>query len=195
MMTTMMAGLAIAAAPAAPTTTSTWDLDTTHAELGFKVRHMMVSWTRGKFDRFEGSLQLDEKDVSKSKLTVSVDVASVNTNVKDRDDHLRSADFFEVEKFPKMTFSSTKVEQKNGHLLVTGDLTIRGVTKSVTLDAEPLPPAVKDPWGKLRTGTRATTTIKRKDFGLTWNKALEAGGLAVGDDVELTLEVEFIKRG
>lgn len=193
MMTMMMAGLTIAAAPA--TSTSTWDLDTTHAELGFKVRHMMVSWTRGKFDRFEGSLQLDEKDVSKSKLAVSVDVASVNTNVKDRDDHLRSADFFEVEKFPKMTFNATKEELKNGRLLVTGELSLHGVTKSVVLDADPLPPAVKDPWGKLRTGTRATATIKRKDFGLTWNKALEAGGFAVGDDVELSLEVEFIKRG
>ncbi len=194
MMTTLMAGLAVAAAPAA-STAATWDLDTTHAELGFKVRHMMVSWTRGKFDRFEGALQLDEEEVSKSKLTVSIDVASVNTNVKDRDDHLRSADFFEVEKFPKMTFTSTKVEPKNGRLLVTGDLSIRGVTKSVTLDADPLPPAVKDPWGKWRTGTRATTTLKRKDFGLTWNKALEAGGIAVGEDVELSLEVEFIKRG
>lgn len=191
MMTTMMAGLAMAAAPAASTT---WELDPTHAELGFKVRHMMVSWTRGKFDRFEGSLQLDEKDVTKSKLTVSVDVASVNTNVKDRDEHLRSADFFAVEKFPKMTFTSTKVEQRQGRLLVTGDLTIRGVTRPVTLDADPLPPAVKDPWGRYRTGTRATATLKRKDFGLTWNKVLEAGGVAVGDEIELSLEVEFLKK-
>jgi polyisoprenoid-binding protein YceI len=188
-MLTLMTAALLTAAPA-----STWDLDATHAELGFKVRHMMVSWTRGKFDRFDGTLQLDEQDVTKSKVSVSVDTTSVNTNVKDRDDHLRGPDFFDTARFPRMTFTSTGLVQRNGKLFITGDLTLHGVTKPVTLEAEPLPPAVKDPWGKWRTGTRATATLKRKDFGLTWNKALEAGGIAVGDDVELALDVEFIKK-
>jgi len=169
-------------------------LDTTHAELGFRVRHMMVSWTRGKFDKFEGSLQLDEQDPTRSKVSVSVEVASINTNVKDRDDHLRSADFFDVANHPAMTFASTGIELRDGRMLVSGDLTIRGVTKRVTLDADPLPPAVKDPFGNVKTGTRATAVLKRKEFGLTWNALLEAGGLAVGEDVELTLDVEFTKQ-
>ncbi|MDX2015078.1 MAG: YceI family protein [Myxococcaceae bacterium] len=191
MMSTMAASLVLAGAPG----TSTWSLDVTHAELGFKVRHMMVSWTRGTFDRFSGTLELDEKDVSKSKVSVSIEVASVNTKVKERDDHLRGPDFFDVEKHPTMTFTSTGFAQKNGRLEVTGQLTIRGVSRKVVLDADPFPAAVKDPWGKWRTGTRATTKLSRKDFGLTWNKALEAGGVAVGDEVELGLDVEFIRQG
>jgi polyisoprenoid-binding protein YceI len=174
---------------------TTWDLDPAHAELGFRVRHVMVSWTRGKFDTFSGTLTLDPNDLARSQVSVSVDVASINTNVKDRDDHLRSADFFDVQNHPKMTFVSTGLALRGGRLEVTGDLTIRGVTRKVTLDADPLPEAVKDPYGIWRTGTRATAVLKRKEFGLTWNALLEAGGIAVGEDVELTLDVEFMRKG
>lgn len=194
-MLTMMSAVAAGVVAGTPQATQTWELDVTHAELGFKVRHMMVSWTKGKFDRFSGVLELDEHDVTKSKVSVSIDVASVNTNVKDRDDHLRGPDFFDVEKFPKITFASRRFEKVGERLRVTGDLTLHGVTKQVVLDAEPLPAAVKDPWGHWRTGTRATTKLSRKDYGLVWNKALEAGGLAVGDEVELSLDVEFMRKG
>lgn len=194
-MLTMMSAVAAGVVAGTPQAARTWDLDVTHAELGFKVRHMMVSWTKGKFDRFSGSLELDEQDVTKSKVSVSIDAASVNTNVKDRDDHLRGPDFFEVERFPKITFVSTRFEKVGDRLRVTGALTLHGVTKQVSLDAEPLPPAVKDPWGTWRTGTRASAKLSRKDYGLVWNKALEAGGLAVGDEVELSLDVEFMRKG
>lgn len=194
-MLTMMSAVAAGVVAGTPQGARTWDLDVTHAELGFKVRHMMVSWTKGKFDKFSGSLELDEADVTRSKVSVSIDASSVNTNVKDRDDHLRSADFFDVEKFPKITFVSSRFEKAGERLRVTGALTIHGVTKQVVLDAEPLPAAVKDPWGNWRTGTRATTKLSRKDYGLVWNKALEAGGIAVGDEVELSLDVEFMRKG
>lgn len=169
----------------------TWTLDPSHSEVGFRVRHMMVSSTRGKFDKVKGTLELDEQDVTKSKVSVTIEAGSINTSEPKRDEHLRSPDFFDVEKFPTLTFTSTKVESKGGQLLVTGDLSLHGVTKSVTLVADALPKAVMDPWGLKRTGTRATTKLNRKDFGLTWNKALEAGGLVVGEEVELSLEVEF----
>ena len=171
-----------------------WDLDASHTELGFRVRHLMVSWTRGRFASFSGGLDYDEKDVARSKVSVHIDAKSIDTNWKDRDDHLRSADFFDVEKFPALTFESTKVESVGDRLRLTGDLTIHGITRKVTLDADPLSPVSKDPWGSLHVGTRATAKVSRKDFALTWNKALETGGVAVGDEVELVLEVEFVRK-
>lgn len=187
------AALAVSLA-AAPALAATWELDPAHSEVGFRVRHMAVSWTRGRFDAVSGKLELDEKDLSKSKAEVAIETKSVNTSVKDRDDHLRSADFFDVEKFPKMTFVSKKFEQRGDKLTIEGELTLHGVTKTVKLEGEALSKPAKDPWGNLRIGTRATAKLSRKDFGLTWNKALELGGVLVGDDVEIALEVEFTRK-
>lgn len=174
-------------------TTSAWDFDLSHSSLNFHVRHLMVSKVHGRFTTWTGTLELDETDLTKSRLEVTIDAASVDTKEPKRDDHLRSADFFEVEKFPHLTFKSTKVEKAGDDYKVTGDLTIRGITKSVTLDVEG-GDTVKDPWGGTRTGFSAKTSISRKDFGLTWNVALEAGGFVVGDKIDITLEIEAIKK-
>ncbi len=172
-----------------------WVIDNAHSEVGFRVRHMMVSWTRGKFDRFEGTLELDGQDITKSKVDVRIEAASINTNTADRDAHLKSADFFDAANAPYLTFTSQKVEQVKGDgLKVHGQLEIRGVKKTVTLDVDPLTPAGKDPWGGMRRGTRATTKLSRKEFGLNWNAALELGGVLVGDEIEITLEIELIQK-
>ena len=171
-----------------------WSIDADHSNVGFKVRHLMVSNVRGSFEKYSGSVDINEKDITKSKLEATIDAASINTNVQKRDEHLRSADFFDVAKYPTMSFVSKKWTQAgNGALKVTGDLTIHGVTREVILDVAPFSKESKDPWGNLRSGTSATTTINRKDFGLVWNKALELGGVTVGDEVNIALEVELIK--
>ncbi|HLO14613.1 MAG TPA: YceI family protein [Anaerolineales bacterium] len=174
---------------------STWSIDPDHSNVGFKVKHMMVSSVKGNFDTHTGVVEINDKDITKSKVEVSIDTRSINTNVKKRDDHLRSADFFDVAKYPTMTFVSKKVVKagKDG-LKVTGDLTLHGVTKQVVLDVEGPTKESKDPWGNIRKGATATTKISRKDFGLVWNKALETGGVAVGDEVTITLEIEMIKK-
>lgn len=172
-----------------------WEIDAVHSEVGFRVRHMMVSWTRGKFDRFSGALELDGQDVTKSKIEVAIEAASINTNAADRDAHLKSPDFFDAANFSHLKFTSQKVEQvSGGGLRVLGQLEIRGVKKAVSLDVEPLTPAGKDPWGGTRRGTRATTKLSRKDFGLNWNAALELGGVLVGDEVEISLEIELVQK-
>jgi len=174
---------------------TTWAIDAVHSEVGFRVRHMMVSWTKGKFDKFEGTLQLDANDVTKSKLDVSIDVGSISTNAADRDNHLKSPDFFDAANFPKMVFTSQKIESlAGGALRVLGQLEIRGTKKAVALDVEPISAAGKDPWGNMRRGTRATAKVNRKEFGLNWNAGLELGGVLVGDEVEITLEVELIQK-
>jgi polyisoprenoid-binding protein YceI len=173
---------------------TTWNIDPDHSNVGFKVRHLMVSNVKGSFDKFTGTLDLNEKDVTKSKVEVSIETKSVNTNVIKRDDDLRSPNFLDVAKYPVMTFSSKKVAKAGkGKLKVTGDLTLHGVTKEVVLDVEGPTTESKDPWGNIRKGASATTKINRKDFGLTWNKALETGGVVVGDEVQIILEVEMIK--
>lgn len=174
---------------------STWVIDPDHSSVGFKVRHLMVSNVKGSFTSFKGTVELDEKDVTKSKVTVAIDTESIDTNVQKRDEHLRSADFFDVAKYPTMTFSAKKIAQNGqGRLAITGDLTLHGVTREVTLDTDALSAESKDPWGNIRRGTTATATINRKDFGLTWNAALETGGFAVGDEVAITLEIEMIRK-
>jgi polyisoprenoid-binding protein YceI len=174
---------------------STWVIDPDHSNVGFKVRHLMVSNVRGSFDRHNGVIELDDKDITKSKVQVTIDTASINTTVQKRDDHLRSADFFDVAKYPTMTFVSRNIAAAgtNG-LKVTGDLTLHGITREVVLDVEGLSGESKDPWGNVRRGATATTRIDRKDFGLVWNKALETGGVVVGDEVLITLEIEMIKK-
>jgi polyisoprenoid-binding protein YceI len=171
-----------------------WNIDPDHSNVGFKVRHLMVSNVKGSFDKHSGTVDINDKDITKSKVNVSIDTASINTRVQKRDDHLRSPDFFDVAKYPTMTFVSKKVA-KNGKdkLDVTGDLTLHGVTREVVLAVDGLSKESKDPWGNIRMGTTASTSINRKDFGLVWNKALETGGVAVGDEVLITLEIEMIK--
>ena len=173
---------------------ATWNIDPDHSNVGFKVKHLMVSNVKGNFDKFSGSVDLNEKDVTKSRVEVSIDTKSVNTNVNKRDEDLRSPNFLDVAKYPVMTFSSKKVAKAGkGKLKVTGDLTLHGVTKEVVLGVEGPSAESKDPWGNIRKGASATTKISRKDFGLTWNKALETGGVVVSDEVQISLEVEMIK--
>ena len=175
--------------------TTTWNIDPVHSTAQFKVRHMMISHVRGEFTAVKGTLQLDSSDVTKSSIDVVIDATSINTREPQRDAHLTSADFLDVEKFPTLTFKSTGVARKLGEdLLVDGDLTIHGVTRKVTLDIEAPSEPQKDPWGNLRIGLSGTTKISRKDYGLHWNSALEAGGLLVGEEVTITLDVQFIKQ-
>jgi len=173
---------------------TTWNIDPDHTNVGFKVRHLMISNVKGNFEKHTGVVDINDKDITKSKVQVSIDTASINTNVQKRDEHLRSADFFDVAKFPTMTFVSKKVAKAGkDKLKVTGDLTLHGITKEVVLDVEGPTSESKDPWGVIRRGAVASTKINRKDFGLAWNKALETGGVAVGDEITINLEIEMIK--
>jgi polyisoprenoid-binding protein YceI len=174
---------------------STWTLDPDHSAAQFKVRHLMISNVKGSFEKINGQLMLDDKDITKSRVDVTIDMASVNTNIKKRDDHLRGPDFFDTAKFPSMTFVSTKVEKDGADKLkVTGNLTIKGVTRPVVLHVDGLTPEIKDPWGNIRRGASATTAINRKDFGVNWHKKLDTGVVVVGDDIAIQLDVEFIKK-
>lgn len=172
----------------------TWELDTAHTGVHFKVRHLMVSYVRGDFEKISGRIVYDEKDISRSSADITIEAASINTRVAKRDDHLRSPDFLDAAKYPVITFKSKRVEKAgDGRLKMTGDLTIRGVTREVVLDVQGPAPPIKDLEGKTRVGGSATTKIDRKDFGLTWNKAIESGGVVVGDEVEITIDVEVVK--
>lgn len=176
-------------------TPTVYELDPAHSHLGFSVRHMMVSHQRGTIRGASGTLTLDRANLSNSRVEVSIDVATINTNVTDRDNHLRGPDFFDVANHPTMTFVSREVRASDdGELKVTGDLTIRGTTRSVVLDADPVSQESKDMYGLIRVGTSATTKISRKDFGLVWNAILETGGVALADDVKITLDVQFIRK-
>ena len=175
-------------------TTTTWNIDPVHTMAEFKVRHMMITNVKGHFTGVTGVLTLNEQDITKSHVEASIDAASINTREADRDTHLKSADFLDVEKFPTMTFSSTRVTRTgDGEAQVEGDLTIHGVTRKVVFSVEGPTAPGKDPWGNTRIGLTATTKINRKDFGLTWNTALETGGILVGDEVTITFDVEAIK--
>jgi polyisoprenoid-binding protein YceI len=174
---------------------SDWDIDAGHSHVGFAVRHMMVSTVHGTFDKYTGSLAVDDADIAKSKAHFEIDASSINTDNPKRDEHLRSPDFFDVAHYPKIVFDSTRVDKRGaGELTVLGNLTIRNVTKPVTFSVSGLTGEVKDPWGGIRRGASAQAKINRKDFGLTWNKALEAGGVVVGDEVTIELEVELTKK-
>jgi polyisoprenoid-binding protein YceI len=180
--------------PAATTSaTTTWNIDPAHSAAEFKVKHMMISYVRGKFSGISGVLHRYEADHTRSTLEVSIDTSTLNTLDAQRDGHLKSADFLHVEDFPAMTFKSTRIERKGDGYAVKGDLTIRGVTKPVTLTVEEVSEPAKDPWGNTRIGLTATAKINRKDFGLTWNTTLETGGVLVGEDVGITLDVQLIK--
>lgn len=188
----LFAALALSAPSFAAATT--WNVDGSHSSAMFKVRHLAVSNVRGQFSGITGKVILDGTKASTMKANVSADVSTVNTQNKKRDDHLRSADFFDAKKYPKITFSSTKVTpMKGGKFKLTGKLTMHGKTKTVTFMSDGLSKAVKGPGGNMRTGFTATTTLNRKDFGITWNKTTEAGGLVVGHDIQVTVELELIK--
>jgi len=179
---------------AAPVALSSWNIDPAHTAVEFKVKHMMITNVKGQFSGVSGTLNLDEQDVTNSKVEVTIPVATINTREPDRDTHLKSADFFDVEKFPTLSFKSTSVIRRPGdELEVEGDLTIHGVTRKVRLAVEGPTAAGKDPWGNTRIGASAIAKINRKDFGLVWNTALETGGLLVGDDIAITIDAEFIK--
>jgi len=172
-----------------------YEVDSAHTSAQFAIRHLMVSTVRGDFRKVTGMVTLDEKDVTKSTIEATIDVASINTGNEKRDEHLRSPDFFDVAKYPTMTFKSKKVEKTGeGKYRAIGDLTLRGVTKEVVLDFEGNLTPVKDPMGKTRIGGMATTKINRKDFGLAWNKALETGGVVVGDEATITIDTELTQQ-
>ncbi|HVX97177.1 MAG TPA: YceI family protein [Polyangia bacterium] len=196
MNTTTETATSRAAAPAAAAV-ATYDIDTAHATAGFKVRHLMLAHVRGHLGPVTGTVAIDERDITRSRVDVSVDARGLDSREPKRDEHLRSADFLDVANHPTVTFRSTRVEAPqgpDGDLRVTGDLTIRGVSRAVTLEVEALGPAVKDPWGNSRRGVSARARINRKDWGLNWNVAIEAGGVVVGEEVQIEIEAELIAR-
>lgn len=173
---------------------STYNIDPSHSTASFSIKHMMIAKVHGGFEKMSGTLIYDPKDLAGSIVDVVIEAASINTREAQRDAHLKSADFFDVEKYPVVTFKSTRFEGSPGDLKIVGNLTIHGVTQSVTLDVEGPSEELSDPWGNIKLGASASTKIRRKDFGLTWNAALEAGGILVGDDVAITLDVQFVKQ-
>ena len=171
-----------------------WTFDLAHSSINFTVRHMVVSKVRGRFTRWGGSLVMDESDPAGAAVDVRIEAASVDTGVEQRDGHLRSADFFDAERFPTLAFRSSGIEQAGeGAYRLNGELTMHGVTRPVSLEVE-FAGSAKDPWGGLRAGFSARTTLDRKDFGLTYNQLLETGGVLVGEKVEIGIEVEAVKQ-
>ncbi len=191
----VVAGMAVGLSLPARAATSTWQIDPQHSSAQFAVRHLGLSTVRGAFSKLSGTMVLDDQDITKSSVEVTIDVNTVDTREPDRDKDLRSERFFDVAHFPTMTFKSKKVEQlAPGKLRVTGDLTIRGTSREVTLDVDGPTNPVKDPWGNQRLAATATTKIKRQDYGVKWNAKLDNGGVVVGDDVNITLDVEMIQK-
>jgi polyisoprenoid-binding protein YceI len=176
----------------APVPAGTYQIDPAHSLIGFAVRHLEINWVEGRFNDFEGAINFDDKDVTKSSVEFTTKIASIDTEVEARDKHLRSADFFDAEKHPEMTFRSTRVERRgDGSHVLHGDLTIKGVTKAVAIPFA-LTGAVKDPWGGTRFGVDAKTKINRRDYGINYGNALAAGGLDVGNEVEISLRLEAV---
>lgn len=172
-----------------------YDIDPTHTSAQFKVRHLMISHVKGEFTRVSGGIAFDPDNLPGSSIEVTIDASSISTRDPQRDGHLKSADFLDVEKYPSITFKSTKITSTGkDSYAAAGELTIHGVTKPVTLDVEGMTPEAKDPWGFVRRGASASTTIHRKEFGMEWNAALEAGGFMVGDDVHISIDVELTRK-
>ena len=190
-----LAAVALISCTAGLAATTTWKFDPMHTAAQFSVRHLTISTVRGAFSKVTGTVELDDQDVSKSKVDVSIDVSTVDTREPARDKDLRSDHFFDVEHFPTMTFKSTKVEQAGaGKLKVTGNLTIRGVTKEVVLDVEGPTAPIKDQYGNQRAAVNATTKINRQDFGVKWNSTIDGGGVVVGDEVNINIDAEMVKQ-
>jgi polyisoprenoid-binding protein YceI len=189
----LFAAAALSLLAALPLRAETFAIDASHSEVGFQVRHL-VSQTRGRFNDFAGTVDLDPKNLASSSVDFKIKATSIDTNVADRDKHLRGADFFDVEKYPEITFKSKSVKAAgNDTYNVTGTLTMHGVSKDITLPVTYLGQA-KDPWGNTRAGFEAATTLNRKDFGIVWNKALDAGGAMLGDDVKININLETVKK-
>jgi polyisoprenoid-binding protein YceI len=179
----------------AQTGKTTWGIDTAHSHVGFAIKHLMIATVRGSFTKVTGTVTVDERDPTSASIDITIPTASVTTGDEKRDGHLRSPDFFDVERYPAMTFRSTRVQKASGDTFrVVGDLTIRDVTREVALDVDVLGRA-KDPWGQEHAAFEAKTKVNRFDYGLTWNAALEAGGVLVGDDVKISIEAQLLKQG
>jgi polyisoprenoid-binding protein YceI len=170
-----------------------WDIDVGHSAIHFRVRHMVISKVHGRFAKWSGALQLDEQDLTRSSVDVRIDAASIDTQVADRDAHLRSPDFLDVAQHPQITFRSKRIEKAGGGYRVVGDLQLHGVVREIVLDAE-FAGTGKDPWGNERAGFSANASLDRRDFGLVWNAALETGGVLVGEKVEISIELEAVKK-
>jgi polyisoprenoid-binding protein YceI len=174
---------------------ATYQLDTDHSSIQFKVRHLTVSNVTGTFNKMKGSASVEGEDLATLKVEVIIDAASVDTGHQKRDEHIRTADFLDVAKYPTITFVSKKVVKADpGKLRITGDLTLHGVTREITVDLEGPTPEIKDPWGNFRRGTTGTAKIDRRDFGITWNKALDTGGLVVGNEVGIQVDIEWVRK-
>ncbi len=174
---------------------TTWQIDPDHSNLQFKIKHLTVSNVRGSFAKAKGVVMIDDQNISNLRVDLTIDVASISTNHAKRDEHLRSPDFFDVAKYPVITFVSKKVTPAGtDRLKVTGDLKIRDITREVTVDVEGPTPEVKDPWSSFRRGATGATKINRKDFGITWSRTLDTGGLVVGDEVDITVEIELVRK-
>jgi polyisoprenoid-binding protein YceI len=188
--------LAVAAcAIATPAPAATWILDPAHSSVQFAVRHLMVSNVRGEFGTVAGTVEGDETKPTEAVIAATIDATSINTREPKRDEHLKSADFLDVAKHPTITFKSKRIDPAgDGKYRVSGDLTLRGVTKEVVLDVSDVTPPIKDPFGKTRAGATAKTKIDRKDFGINWSKAMDTGGVVVGDEVAITIDVEATKQ-
>jgi len=173
---------------------ATWQIDPDHSSIQFKIKHLGIAYVRGIFEKFEGMVQFDDQDIAKATVQASIDVASLNTAVPKRDEHLRSADFFDVASYPTMTFVAQKVIPSGKDTLqVIGALTLRGITREVVLNVSGPTPAVQDPWGNIRRGASATAVLDRRDFGLTWHKTLDNGVPLIGHEVIMQLEIEMIQ--
>ena len=189
------AGVAAVLSLPAGAATSNWQIDPAHSAAQFSVRHLAISTVRGAFSKVTGTAVLDDQDISRSTVDVTIDVASIDTRQPDRDKDLKSDRFFDAANFPTITFKSKKVEQTApGKLKVTGDLTIRGTTKEVVLDVDGPTAPVKDPWGNQRVAVNATTKVNRQDYGVKWNATMDNGGVVVGDDVSIVIDVEMVKQ-
>jgi polyisoprenoid-binding protein YceI len=190
-----IAALAFVTIAASAARAETWQIDPVHTNISFSAVHMMVSHVRGEFDKFNGSVSANGNDPSSVKIEATIDAASINTRSEMRDKDLKGPNFLDVAKYPTITFKSTKIEPSgDGKWKVTGDLTLHGVTKPVTLEVEGPTPEVKDPFGNTRRGASATTKINRQDFGITYNKALDSGGLVVSNEIAISIDVEAIKK-
>jgi polyisoprenoid-binding protein YceI len=186
--------LALFLAVSAAAQTSSWTIDPKHSTAQFTVRHLAISNVSGNFTNVTGTIDLNEKDITQSQVSAVIDVSSVDTRVSDRDKDLRSPNFFDVEKYPTIEFKSKRIVNSGGKLQVIGDLTMHGTTREVTLDVDGPTPELNDPWGNVRRGFSASTTLNRKDFGLTYNHALKTGEAVVGDNVKIQIDLELIKK-
>ena len=177
------------------TDAATWQIDPAHSSVGFMIRHLTVSNVKGNFNKAQGVVMIDDQDITSLRVEISIDASSVDTGHAQRDEHLRGPDFFDVAKYPTITFVSKKVSKTDtNRLRVEGELTIHGVTKAITVEVEGPTSEIKDPWGNFRRGATATSKINRRDFGIIWNKVLDTGGLVVGDEVNIYVEVELVRK-